>query len=255
MPTFKHSGNLGDIIYSLPSVKKVGCDKFVVVYNKPINYMASIGSSHPMGDVFLKEGTAKLICEFLKTQSYIKEVELVQFGKKVDIDYDLDKIREIPINMVGGNIAKWYNHVTSIFPNIDEPWIEAEPNEKYNDVIIINRTPRYQSQFIDYSILDKIGMDNIVFFGLEMEYLTLKQSIPELVHVRYTKLEDYVKAIAGCKAFIGNGSFFYSIAEGLKVKRAIETSQSAPNCIPSGKNGYEFTFQKTFEDIIKILKE
>ncbi|MGI4804561.1 MAG: hypothetical protein ACRYFL_07310 [Janthinobacterium lividum] len=51
----------------------------------------------------------------------------------------------------------------------------------------------------------------------------------------------------------GNQSFPYSLAEGLKVPRILETYYSAPNVIPEGKNGHDFYFQKHFEFLVEDL--
>ena len=59
--------------------------------------------------------------------------------------------------------------------------------------------------------------------------------------------------ISGGKLFIGNQSFPFSVAEGLKVVRLLEVYHRSPNVIPEGQHGYGFYFQKHFEDLVDTL--
>jgi len=59
--------------------------------------------------------------------------------------------------------------------------------------------------------------------------------------------------INSSKLFIGNNSFGFHLAEGLKVKRILEKSSEGPDIIPYGSNGYEVFFQCDFEKICNSL--
>jgi hypothetical protein len=61
------------------------------------------------------------------------------------------------------------------------------------------------------------------------------------------------EVIAGCDTFVGNQSFPFAIAEGLKVTRVLESYQGAPNVIPIGGKTYQFYDQKSFDKSIKLL--
>ena len=64
---------------------------------------------------------------------------------------------------------------------------------------------------------------------------------------------DLARIIAGCKFFIGNQSFPFALAEGLKVKRVLELYFECPNVIPAGEHAYDFCYQEQFEKIVKQL--
>ncbi len=59
--------------------------------------------------------------------------------------------------------------------------------------------------------------------------------------------------IAGAKLFIGNQSFPFSVAEGLKANRLLEVSANCPDVSVNGENGHEFYFQEHFESLVKRL--
>ena len=49
--------------------------------------------------------------------------------------------------------------------------------------------------------------------------------------------------IKNSKIFIGNLSFGYTLAEGLKVQRLLESNPEFPLVYPNGGKGYDFYFQ------------
>ena len=53
--------------------------------------------------------------------------------------------------------------------------------------------------------------------------------------------------INSCKIFIGNLSFGYTLAEGLKKPRLLESGLNFPLIYPNGKNAFDFYFQEHFE--------
>ena len=94
--SFLHSGHLGDIIYSLPAIKKLSEDhncKLYIQINKPMDLKYP---NHPAGNFFLNDRLANMLMPLLKEQSYLKKVEIYN-GQ--DIDVDLDFFRKIPINI------------------------------------------------------------------------------------------------------------------------------------------------------------
>ena len=61
------------------------------------------------------------------------------------------------------------------------------------------------------------------------------------------------QVISGCKMFIGNQSFPFSIAEALKTKRVLEVFPQCPNVIVEGADAYDFCYQEQFEKIINNI--
>ena len=53
--------------------------------------------------------------------------------------------------------------------------------------------------------------------------------------------------IAGSKLFVGNQSFAFSVAEGLKHPRVLEVYYQANNCQPHGNDGYTYLTKELIE--------
>ncbi|NBU80613.1 MAG: hypothetical protein EBS55_03055 [Flavobacteriaceae bacterium] len=248
MIKLKHSGNAGDILYSLPAIRQATINKVekAILYlklNTPANYMK--GFVHPLGNVMLNEYMFKMLRPLLLTTDFIEDV-IVYNGQK--IDYDLDKFREIGLNLGAGNISRWYFQT---FPELTcdlfEPTLGLGFSKLVkNDSIIINRTERYQNGQLDYSILNQY--DNHKYFvGTEHEYYLMSKIIKDLEYVEAFSFYHIAELINNCKVFIGNQSMNFAIAEQLKSNRILEMYFGCPNVIPCGGKAYDVFNQEGFE--------
>jgi hypothetical protein len=245
---FKHSGNCGDIIYSLPTIFALTNNKIHINLhlNQPAIYHKSI--KHPLSNVMLNEQTFNMLKPLLLSQPKINSCSIFENQK---IDIDLDKIREYPLLLDRGNIARWYSLVFPVGVNLSNPWLFTKSNNDLSETILVARSLRYQSPNINYQFLQKYP--KVSFVGIEQEYNEMKKQIPNL---NYLPVKDFLELsilIASCKFFIGNQSFPFSIAEGLKVKRLLEICYWCPNVSVEGFHGYDFCFQPQFEFLVEKL--
>lgn len=248
---YSHTGNAGDVIYALPVIKQLSSliDKphqLLLKVNEPMRL--SMGLVHPLNNVMLNEQSVKLLSPLLESQHYISKCDLYT---NQHIDINLSLFRKSGIFLDRGNIARWNFYTTGVTANLSEQWLFVEPDLSYHDTIVIARSQRYQNPIINYSFLSKYK--KVVFLGVKEEFKALKKNVPTLKHVEIEDFLEMSRIIAGCKLFIGNQSFPYSLAEGLKVPRILETYYSSPNVIPEGKNGHDFYFQKHFEFLVEEL--
>jgi hypothetical protein len=248
-----HSGNAGDIIYALPTIEAIRklTDAKIELYLRLGQPLILSGyNSHPLGNVMLNQKMAEMLITLLKPQPYI---DLVEIHTDQIIDIDLDYFRAGGIPLDKGNIARWCSYLTGVNPILWKPWLNVEPDQSYADTIVMARSERYRNYTINYKFLNAYA--NIVFIGVESEYIDIKKTIP---HIKWVQVDDFMQMasiIAGSKFFIGNQSFPYSIAEGLKVPRILETSFEVINVVPEGNDGYDFFFQEHLESLVKTLNE
>jgi len=251
--TFKHSGNAGDIIYSLPSIKMI-CDnqnKEAVIYIKLNQPSGFTDSQHPLGGVMMNRVMYDLLKPLLVHQGYVKDVLYFEEESVPAIDYDLDRFRVDNLNLSSGNIAQWINNsYPELRPNLYEPSIQVLDNIKAKDYIIVNRSSRYQNLFFDYSQLSKY--DNVYFVGVESEFKALRLHNPNIIHLQVPNFLKMAEYIANCKLFIGNQSMAFSIAEQLKVPRILEQYAHAPNVIPQGGEYFVCHTKEQFNKAITI---
>lgn len=218
MPTFKHSGSIGDVIYSLPAVKALGGGEIRLDVNGKAWW------KHLFGDPVAQ------LAPLLEAQPYITGVTAWD-GKPVD--YDLDLFRE----------CFWHPHLPKILTLADlhtmsvglpaqlkdEKWLTIEPSD-YRPACVIHRSARYHSPFFNWRMFveDHPGS---VFTGLAKEHEDFEARFGKIEHVPTANLLELARLIAGADMFAGNQSSPYSIAEGLKKKAVLEASPEVPNCM------------------------
>jgi hypothetical protein len=248
MKKVKHSGNAGDIIYSLNTIKAIG-EQVILFLNldQPAKYAP--GFTHPLGNVMLNSYMFNNLKPLLKSLDFIYDV-LPYNGQKVD--YDLDKFRESGFNLSAYDIKRWYEIVyPELACEVEEQIFEID--EPKNDYLVINRTQRYNNSQIDYTFLNEVE-NTKVFVGTESEFKLMESKIEGL---EYYKPKDFLDLAYFIDAgiFIGNQSMCFAIAEQMKSRRLLELYYGCPNVIPMGGEHYEAFNQKGFiHGINQLLK-
>jgi hypothetical protein len=198
----------------------------------------------------LNESVVKKLEPLLLQQPYINELAIYQ-GENIDFDFDF--IRRYPFMHNAGSIPRWYFYFFAINADLGRPWLTVTPSDVYKDYIVVARSFRYRQPLINYRFLSKYP--KIVFVGLPDEFEDMKKAIPDITYQPVNNFLELAQIIAGCRLFIGNQSFPFSIAEGLKVKRILEVYIPCPNVIPEGNNGYDFIYQPQFEKLVERIME
>jgi hypothetical protein len=245
---FKHSGNSGDIIYSLPAVFALAKNGKAFIHLYLNQEMIVKHRFHPLGGVMLNNRTLRMLEPLLLNQP---QIQIVDSYESQAIDYDLDLVRHYPIRQVAGSISRWYFNIFNVFGDLSKPWLTAPSNDDFADHIVIARSHRYRAPGIDYNFLKKYSKK--IFIGVPEEYEDMKKQLPELEYVPVRDFLEMASIINGCRLFIGNQSLPFSIAEGLKVKRLLEVYYAAPNVIVQGDGGHDFYFQEHFEKAVEML--
>ncbi len=247
--SFLHSGHLGDLINALPLIREISktkkCSYFIEAGKKiPKNIQSE---THPFGSVYLNEKSVDMVLPLLRGQNYLNKVDKFKNQK---IDIDLNFFRELPINFNIDSV-RWYSHLTGIHPNLGDQYLYVEDHKKIKNKIVIIRSTRRKNNLINYNFLNKYN--DLVFIGLKNEFLDLKKNISNLEFYDCSDFLEMAQIIKSSKIFIGNLSFGYTLAEGLKVKRLLESNPEFPLVYPNGGKGYDFYFQNHFESIFKTL--
>jgi hypothetical protein len=248
---FKHFGLIGDIIYAVPAMKVLAGDKKIHLHlqiNQKSLYKKSM--KHANQGKILTEKSVEMIAPLLLAQP---EFAVVDVLTDQPVDYDLDEFRNFPFDYNTNHICRWYFHMYGITADLSKPWLQVTPDLTFKNEIVIARSFRYRAPGIRYDFLK--DYPNITFVGLKEEYEDMKQAIPGLKHRTVNNFLEFAQIIAGCKFFIGNQSFPFAVAEGLKVPRALELCFECPNVIPEGPNAYDFLYQPQFEKVVKQLDQ
>jgi hypothetical protein len=247
--SFLHSGHLGDVVNALPVIKELSkthrCN-FYLQANKPLPENIK-GYKHPKDFVFMTDRMVDMVLPLLKSQKYINKVEKYN-GEEIDVDLNL--FRKIPMNFNLDEV-RWYFQLTGIQTDLSVPYLTAEPSKKIQNKVVIMRSTRRKNIFINYRFLEKY--EDLLFIGIRDEYEDLKKEVPNL---EFYDCKDFLEAaqiIKAGKFFLGNSSFGFTIAEGLKVPRLMESYPDFPMIYPNGNHGYDFYFQDHLEKWFDFL--
>ena len=237
---FLHSGHIGDIINSLPVIKKLSethiCN-LIIEINKPvpIHYF-----EHPSGQLFMNKHSFDMLYPLLKNQTYIS---LIDIFDKQKIDIDLNIIREMPLSFEFDSM-KYSFHVAGIQADLNLNFLTVNEHPVFKERIIIQRSLRRQNHLINYNFL--VNYEPALFIGTKREYLELKKDLANLEFYECKNFLEMAEIIKSSKLFIGNSSLGFTIAEGLKTPRLLESCPwSSPQQI-HGLNGYDFFFSIAF---------
>lgn len=249
--SFLHSGHLGDVINALPVLKELSKKSKCNLYlQKEKNLEAdAVNYKHKGDKIYMTDRMVNMILPLLKNQDYINQVEIFN-NQKIDIDLDL--FRKIPMNFNLDEV-RWYFHLTGVHVDLSKQYLFADEHKLIRKKIVIMRSTRRKNTFINYKFLR--DFDEVLFLGLQNEYDDLKKEIPNLNFYDCKNFLEAAEIIKSSKFFIGNSSFGFTIAEGLKVPRIMESYPDFPVIYPNGGLGYDFYFQKHFEKICKKLNE
>jgi len=226
MKRFKHSGALGDLIYSLPIVKQLGGGEFYL----HLNQMDWIGQHYygalptPFHQGRMTQADFAYMKDFMEAQDYITKFNILDPATH-EITHNLDRFRPLFVGHPT-NYIDIYANVFNLTPDEQglinsNPWLTV-PNPKVIEgkPVVINRTQRWIPPQLGPAWAEfREGVEpNAVFVGLPQEYEAFKQdtgwNIP--YHPTQTMLE-LASVIAGAEAFIGNQSQAYALAVGLGV--------------------------------------
>ena len=243
------SVHIGDLIYSLSATKKAS-----ELHGEKIDFHIGFREqnttpNHPGGGYCMNPISYAYIKPLLEFQPYIQSV---QMNAHPDIVYDFDKFRRHNLNLAAGDLRRnQFLVYPELMCDLHEPCIEAtEPIPYFADKILLNFSSRYRNYDINYFPLKE---HKCVFFGYESEYIAFTdrwQLDCELIKCQDALMLATI--LGSSKAFIGNQSSTYAIAEQLKVKRLLELCVHSPNVIPTN-NGFDYVTNQAFNHFLTTL--
>lgn len=221
--TFYHSGDLGDIIYSLPTVKALGGGAM---------YLGPDGCKAMMPREPMTMERFNLIAPLLRVQPYVDSCEYRM--KATGVDYNLNQFKYEILNgyekQPGANLARAFLKSFNLPLDLDlKPWLTVDSeNEAFP--VVIARSPRFHASFGWKRILETYrGM--IGFVGLKSEHEEFCKEFGDVPYCQTQDLLELAQVIAGSRLFVGNQSSPFSIAVGLGKRSILEMSSMTPNTI------------------------
>jgi len=225
--TFLHSGGCGDVIYSLPLVKRMGGGRF---YLKPQNnYNASVDNYKSMKPLLDAQDYIESCVEYPLTPIHSPDA-------RIPVDIDLDDFRKQP-RMAHNNLVDQYFRSRSIEDDTwrGKPWIDVEPlSPEDKPFVLFNRTLRYQDHFDWGMIVDDMReeyLTEVYFIGLEQEYIAFTKSFGLTSWIPTPNALVMAQLIKASEALYCNQSLALTLAQALNKRYYLEVAPGHSNTI------------------------
>lgn len=212
MPSFGHSGDLGDAVLSLASVKALG---------RGIYYAMDKRGCRTFTDRML------LLESLFKHQDYIEDF-LPHNGEKIDHDFSTFRNAGHPY---GVTLARLHANWAGANPDLKEPWLRVNPSKQTKRKIIVSRTGRYRNPYFPWKELVQVFGRHMIFVGLTEEYIHFCSEFGYVDRLITNDLYEVAGAIAGSEMLIANQSAAMAVCEGLKHRCIQETCLWVPDSI------------------------
>jgi hypothetical protein len=243
---FKHSGQLGDIIYAIPAMQAIAHRQRLARLTLYVSSDAAAiyvqHMKHIGGEQMVSQALFDFIAPLLSAQPYIEALHFLPAREIPATAIDFDAFRAGGVNVNAGNIKDFYFKTFAVLADTPRRWIDpGDAPEAAPYDILIGRSMRYLNQSINYGLLAQLNM-RIGFLGLESEFAEFRARFPDLPIdlVPARNALDACRHLAAATLFIGNQSFFFSLAEALQIDRLLEVFEPLPNVVPSGGRSGQF---------------
>ena len=227
--TFKHSGDIGDIVASLATVKEI-CERDNCKADFLLDASGGVGDEFVAlqardGHLKFNEKAAEFVQPLVASQPYINSAKVV--NPPIECDINLNRFRQSFITpevmeKTNQNLLFVHQVAFGLEMGYKGKWLYMKEEDKIPHKFIISRTPRYQSAHL---LCDRIALDpKAEFIGTDFEWELWKQTFgryPQGGRIPVSDALDAAKHIGGAEQFFSNGTCFYWIALGLGVKQIV----------------------------------
>jgi len=229
-PIFNHSGNSGDLLYSLHFViemldyfnAKTSDYSFNIQTNQPAQY----AGTHPYGNVMMTQAAA----EFLKPLIESLKFKNVSISDEMPDDcINISQFRKLRLNFTSGDLRYHYYELTKLHlpQDFSRNIFNYLPNNTFpelNDKILLIHTSRYNNYFLNLKEL-RLFQDKLLFIGLKSEHDSFQKEFFELDYLPCENELDLALKMKSACGVIGNQSGLYALAEMLKIPRILFTAE------------------------------
>ncbi len=192
---FVHSGDIGDILYSLPAIRACGGGRLFITHTHG-------KTSHGM-----TAEKVERLAPLLELQPYIQSVcfDINTVGHNLDgfRNHKVGTLVDAHLSTVG---KSWEERLT--------PWItDIVPKPSYD--VLVHRSFRYRNDKFPWQRIVSTYEGRIGFIGFLDEY---KDFTANFGMIHYVDAHDFLQVarlIKGCQLFVGNQSSPLAVAHGM----------------------------------------
>jgi hypothetical protein len=243
--TFTHSGNAGDIIYSIPTIKHLAGSEPSILHIKAAKYVHG-NQFEFVNDLLLQQGITE-VHPFIPSDGNWNYYN----WPGLNYDYDLDDARHQRKRGVI-HIVKRYFDQFGIKKDHITPWLKVDEAYKRNDkYALIHLTPRWNGLQYDWRRIYKEALQRhgkVYFIGFEMEWLDFSMRYGAIEHIATETLLDITRLIRDAEALYCNQGVCLTVAQGLGKEYWLVKNGDKTNCHIGTNNEHLIGFDYLIPD-------
>jgi len=266
---FKHTGDIGDLIYFLPVIKHYGggvlfldtIELSIKKIDEPVIQWPPLGMcdyNHlKMIRCGLDVNKYHSLKPLLEIQTYISSVELWvgAFSASLDCHNNIPfLIHVFPGKARDKNLCHFMLDWHKVpLTAVSKPWIVAD--KVYRQDILVSRSFRYRNPSFPWRKLCDHYRHRMQFMGTRDEHADFCRLFGNVPYLETVNFLEVARHLAGCLLFIGNQSACYALAEAMHVPSLQETSPKVPDCVFERENAaYVISESETSHNLINMPK-
>jgi hypothetical protein len=222
---FFHSGDFGDILYAVPSMRALCAETGTLAHV----YLGSRDWTRSAWNPTL----VSVIAPLLKAQDFVEHVTLIYPHELPPSPFvDFSTFRNGGYK-TGDTILERQRRWVQADIDISSPWLQVPQPKRMAGLIAVNRGKRWRGLSFPWRELLGLYHQRMFFTGLPEEHT---EFCHEFGLIDFTPTKDLLEAarlIAGADFFMGNQSACNAIANGLHKPSLIEACFFAPDCFLS----------------------
>lgn len=217
MRWFGHSGDMGDIIYGLPTLRAAGGGTLYLYHRHGKTW-------HGMD-----ADKAASLRSLLILQPYIDDVIFCPDGRPPDApDHNLNGFRDH--GRLGRNLADMHLATHGLGPEARHTrWLEVD-RPVAEAAVVFARSARCRNPAFPWKRAWQVYREVAGFVGTAAEHEDFCRSVGAVPLIPTRDLLELARVIAGSRLFVGNQTCSAAIAEGLKHPLILEVYPPLPNC-------------------------
>jgi len=245
MMIFNHSGNIGDVLYSLNFAREFaaanGEGRFAVNLQPGVG--SAIQKNHPCGSILMDDAACEFLRPLLEAQPCIAQVTVSE--KVPDGAIELSNFRNLPLFHAAGDVRYYYYAMSpnALPKDFLTPVLVSPRDERAAGKIVIVRSARYRNPLVNYRGLKEFA-DSMIFVGLSGEHEDFCRTEFEVPYQPVANALEVAGLMGAARLVIGNQCGPFAVAEQLKAPRWLESCQimrqgdgmvyGCPNVLPLG---------------------
>jgi hypothetical protein len=227
MNTYRHAGDLGDILAGLPVIRYFGGG---ILYIEAAPYTRQFLTPDKWCGIDLLLKQQPYIVDVLPWQSQRANVNLNDFRANM-----FRVLRKPDSQVRQKSLVDWQLEAHGVpYTEKDKAWLSVEPDPVA--AVVINRTgpgraPHhvYHNPYFPWHRVWQKYRGNAVFIGTPEEHRVFCATCGDLPYYPTKDLYEAARVIAGAELFVGNQSVCFWIASAMHKPHVLEVWPSGPN--------------------------